>query len=104
MGDGGDGNDLISGSYVVLIGQKVVPPDADKPDGNDVITGGLGSTDIVTYTRRADPVVINLTAGTEQSVQKESDKVTGIEYVVAGQSTDTLTGGGPCGAAWRASR
>ena len=93
--DGGDGNDLVSGGYVILINQKVVPPDAGQPDGSDNIIGGTGATDIVTYTRRTDPVVIDLTAGTEKSLKVEADKVSGIEYVVAGQSTDTLTGGGP---------
>ena len=96
---GGDGNDVVSGGYAVLPTDRTFPAEAALTDGNDTIDGGGGSQDVVTYTRRAAPVVIDLTKGTALSANgtpgkadDEADTVRGAEYVIAGQGRDTLTG------------
>ena len=89
---GGLGNDLLGGDFVVLKGETA-PAAAANVDGTDTVVGGEGSTDIVTYTYRTASVNLDLSSpGAASGGAGENDSLSGIEYVVAGQGSDTVVG------------
>ena len=60
-------------------------------EGDDVLTGGLG-TDTVTYVGSAEPVVVDLAAGT--AAGNGADTIEEVEHVVGSPFDDTI-GGSP---------
>jgi Ca2+-binding RTX toxin-like protein len=82
MLDGGNGSDTLDGfgGDDTLIGGN----------GSDSLIGGAG-TDLASYVNAGGSVTVNLDAGT-QSGADGSDKLTGIENVLGGNSDDSILG------------
>ena len=74
--DGGTGNDLIVGGNGL---------------GDDNYTGGAGN-DTVKYTSATKPISVDLMTGKASGDEIGTDKLSGIENVIAGQSDDNVNG------------
>jgi hypothetical protein len=78
---GGDGQDFLTDGDVT-----------GAADG-DVIDGGAGESDFLSYSERTAPVSVDLALGTPAAGEAgEGDTVTGVEGVDGGKSDDTLRG------------
>ncbi|TAN58804.1 MAG: hypothetical protein EPN20_15950, partial [Magnetospirillum sp.] len=87
----GAGNDTVSGGG----GADLII--AGSGNGNDTYYGGTAAlddnaNDTIKYSSATNPVTINLTAGTASGADIDSDIISGIEHVIAGQGADVITG------------
>ncbi|MBI2236024.1 MAG: tandem-95 repeat protein [Magnetospirillum sp.] len=87
----GAGNDTVSG------GRGADLLIAGSGNGNDTYYGGTAAlddnaNDTIKYSSATNPVTINLTAGTASGADVDSDLISGIEHVIAGQGADIITG------------
>ena len=91
--DGGAGNDNLSGDAVTAP-NAAVPEAATRADGNDLIIGGEGSVDVVSYTNRAAGVTIDLRGGRRSfsGNSGERDRIIGVEHATGGQGGDFIIG------------
>jgi Ca2+-binding RTX toxin-like protein len=84
---GGDGDDVVSGGEG---GDTLI---AGSGAGNDAYNGGEG-TDTIIYTSTSLGVNVNLVTGIATGPEIDTDTLTGIENVIGGAGSDTITGDG----------
>jgi hypothetical protein len=106
VGVGGPGNDVLTGSGGddVLVGQggedrllggpsgelEVLAPGS----GDDLVNGGGGTLDLVTYADSGQGVVVSLSITTPQPTGQGMDGIVGVEGLEGSDFDDELTGNG----------
>ena len=85
---GGPGNDSLAGNA----GDDRLLGDFAGAVGNDVIDGGAGSSDEVSYADRTERVTVSLAGTGPQGGEGESDTLAEVENLTGGSGDDVLTG------------
>ncbi len=101
--DGGDGDDIITGGN---LGDTLTGGSGNDivfgGGGNDLLIGGSGNgddsydggagVDTIQYTSAVNAITVNLKLGFADGVDIDSDILSTIEHVTAGEGDDTITG------------
>ena len=85
---GGPGNDSLAGNA----GDDRLLGDVAGAMGNDVLDGGAGSSDEVSYADRTEGVTVSLAGTGPQGGEGESDTLAEVENLAGGSGDDVLTG------------
>jgi Ca2+-binding RTX toxin-like protein len=102
--DGGPGDDTLdpgAGDDVARGGagaDEIDTPGApsgldDIADGSDVLDGGEGNLDTISYAGRTLPVTVTFDGARNDGQAGENDQVTAFETMVGGRANDVLAGG-----------
>jgi hypothetical protein len=92
---GGDGSDTLTGDAAVntLVGgasdDTIAGGSGPGPDGADILIGGTGTGDTVSYDTRTDGLAITI-----NGTAPDGDTITTFENATGGSGNDTLTGDG----------
>ena len=89
MINGNAGNDILSGDTVVLDGET--PPQTALTAEADVVDGGVGAADVVSYASRTEGLIIRPTDTLiDPDNPAPEDQLTGVEVLIGGQGDDTI--------------
>jgi hypothetical protein len=91
---GGGGRDELHGggsTDVLSDGDRSGATDESRP-GPDVMDGGPGYGDMISYEQRTAPVTVDLRTGVPAGEKGEGDAISGFEYASGGAGNDRLTG------------
>ena len=92
--NGGGGRDELRGGFGndTLSDGDLDGASGDGAPGPDVIDGGRGGDDTVSYRARTAPVFVNLATSAPAGARGERDVVRNVESIVGGQGDDRLAG------------
>jgi len=94
MLDGGGGRDELHGGYgdeMLTDGDRDGAP-GDAAPGPDVLDGGLGGVNTLSYRQRTAPVFVGLQNRTPDGSRGEGDRVRLVQNVIGGAGDDRLVG------------
>lgn len=93
--DGGFGDDAIAGGKgndALRGGAGDDTFSSADADGGDLIDGGEGVEDAVSYAARTVPLSLSLNGAADDGATGEGDNIVGMETVIGGQKDDTIAG------------
>jgi RTX calcium-binding nonapeptide repeat (4 copies) len=92
--DGGGGRDELHGGYgdETLSDGDLDGASGDAGPGPDVLEGGLGGADTVTYRQRTAPVFVDLQRKAPAGARGERDQVRLVRNIIGGDGDDRLAG------------
>jgi Ca2+-binding RTX toxin-like protein len=89
----GDGNDQIFNFENITTGTGNDTIKMQEDSVTNIIDGGVGTSDTISYEYYTDSVTVNLGVGTAQNVKVgDSDTILNIENIIGGAGGDILTG------------